>query len=122
MKEKRKPGFGAAMLPILVMAFVLGIGFGKFRLSVEVLLLVCSFFTVLLGLFYGTTWNEIADAVSEKIGKSFMAIFIFVFVGMIIGTWMLSGTIPMLIYYGLKLLNPQLFLVSAFVITVIVSV
>ena len=47
--------------------------------------------------------NEIADAVSEKIGKSFMAIFIFVFVGMIIGTWMLSGTIPMLIYYGLKL-------------------
>ena len=103
MKEKRKPGFGAAMLPILVMAFVLGIGFGKFRLSVEVLLLVCSFFTVLLGLFYGTTWNEIADAVSEKIGKSFMAIFIFVFVGMIIGTWMLSGTIPMLIYYGLKL-------------------
>ena len=122
MKEKRKPGFGAAMLPILVMAFVLGIGFGKFRLSVEVLLLVCSFFTVLLGLFYGTTWNEIADAVSEKIGKSFMAIFIFVFVGMIIGTWMLSGTIPMLIYYGLKLLNPQLFLISAFVITVIVSV
>ena len=66
--------------------------------------------------------NEIADAVSEKIGKSFMAIFIFVFVGMIIGTWMLSGTIPMLIYYGLKLLNPQLFLISAFVITVIVSV
>ena len=85
------------------MAFVLGIGFGKFRLSVEVLLLVCSFFTVLLGLFYAATWNEIADAVSEKIGKSFMAIFIFVFVGMIIGTWMLSGTIPMLIYYGLKL-------------------
>ena len=35
---------------------------------------------------------------------------------------MLSGTIPMLIYYGLKLLNPQLFLISAFVITVIVSV
>lgn len=122
MKEKRKPGFGAAMLPILVMALVLGIGFGKFRLSVEVLLLVCSFFTVLLGLLFGTTWNEISDAVSEKIGKSFMAIFIFVFVGMIIGTWMLSGTIPMLIYYGLKLLNPQLFLVSAFLITIIVSV
>ena len=51
-----------------------------------------------------------------------MGIFIFVFVGMIIGTCMLSGTIPMLIYYGLKLLNPQLFLISAFVITVIVSV
>ena len=122
MTDKRQPSFAIAILPILVMAAVMGIGFGIFRYSVEVLLLVCSFFTVVLGMFYGTTWSEIADSVSEKIGQSFMAIFIFVFVGMIIGTWMLSGTIPMLIYYGLKLLNPSLFLASAFIITAIVSV
>ena len=121
-EREKKTGFWGCDASNIGDGVRVGIGFGKFRLSVEVLLLVCSFFTVLLGLFYGTTWNEIADAVSEKIGKSFMAIFIFVFVGMIIGTWMLSGTIPMLIYYGLKLLNPQLFLISAFVITVIVSV
>lgn len=122
MRAKRKPSFLIAVLPIIVMAVVLGIGFGKYRYSVEVLLLVCSFFTVILALCYETTWNEISDAVSEKIGKSFMAIFIFVFVGLIIGTWMLSGTIPMLIFYGLKLLSPSMFLVSAFLITVIVSV
>lgn len=121
-KEGRKPPFVIAILPIFVMALVLGIGFGKYRYSVEVLLLICSFFTVILGLCFGTSWGEIADAVSEKVGKSFMAIFIFVFVGLIIGTWMLSGTIPMLIYYGLKLLNPSLFLVSAFIITAIVSI
>ncbi|MBQ7007574.1 MAG: Na+/H+ antiporter NhaC, partial [Oscillospiraceae bacterium] len=122
MKTKRTAPFAVAVLPILIMAVLMGIGFGKFRLSVEVLLLVCSFITVLLAMAYGTTWQEVADAVSEKIGKSFMAIFIFVFVGMIIGTWMLSGTIPMLIYYGLKLLSPELFLVCAFIITTIVSV
>ena len=118
MKTKRTAPFAVAVLPILIMAVLMGIGFGKFRLSVEVLLLVCSFITVLLAMAYGTTWQEVADAVSEKIGKSFMAIFIFV----IIGTWMLSGTIPMLIYYGLKLLSPELFLVCAFIITTIVSV
>ena len=122
MKTKKTPPFAVAVLPILIMAVLMGIGFGKFRLSVEVLLLVCSFITVILGMLYGTTWQEIADAVSEKVGKSFMAIFIFVFVGMIIGTWMLSGTIPMLIYYGLKLLSPRLFLVCAFIIATIVSV
>ena len=122
MKTKRTAPFAVAALPILIMAVLMGIGFGKFRLSVEVLLLVCSFITVLLAMAYGTTWQEVADAVSEKIGKSIMAIFIFVFVGMIIGTWMLSGTIPMLIYYGLKLLSPELFLVCAFIITTIVSV
>mgnify|MGYP001007727965 CR=1 FL=1 len=122
MGTKKTAPFSVAVLPMLIMAVILGIGFGKFRYSVEVLLLICSFITVIIAMFYGTTWNEIAKAVSEKKGKSFMAIFIFVFVGMIIGTWMLSGTIPMMIYYGLKLLSPSLFLVSAFIITTIVSV
>ena len=122
MEKKKEVPFLVAILPIIVMAAVMGIGFGKYRYSVEVLLLICSFFTVILAMFYGTTWNEVADSVSEKVGKAFMAIFIFVFVGMIIGSWMLSGTIPMLIYYGLKLLSPSLFLVSAFIITTIVSV
>lgn len=122
MQTKKKVPFIVAVLPIIVMAVVMGIGFGKYRFSVEVLLILVSFFTIILATLYGTTWNEVSDAVSEKIGKSFMAIFIFVFVGMIIGTWMLSGTIPMMIYYGLKLLSPSLFLVSAFIITTIVSV
>ncbi len=67
--EKRKPTFLAAVLPIAVMAVVMGIGFGKFRYSVEVLLLIVSFITVAWARFYGTTWNQVADAVSEKIGK-----------------------------------------------------
>lgn len=119
--KKKQPSFGAALLPLLVMALVMGVGFGKFRLNVDFLILICSFATVIEAMFFGTTWKEISDAVSEKVGKSFMAIFIFVFVGLIIGTWMLSGTLPMLIYYGLKLLSPSMFLVSAFIITVIVS-
>ncbi len=122
METKKTAPYFVAVLPIIIMAVVMGIGFGKYRYSVEVLLILCSFFTIILAMIYGTTWSEISDAVSEKIGKSFMAIFIFVFVGMIIGTWMISGTIPMMIYYGLKLLSPSLFLVSAFIITTIVSV
>ncbi len=118
----KKPSFIVAVLPIIVMALVMGIGFGVYRYSVEMLLLVVSFFTVVLARLYGTTWDQVAQAVSEKIGTSFMAIFIFVFVGQIIGTWMLSGTIPMMIYYGLRLLSPSMFLVSAFIIMVIVSV
>ena len=53
--------------------------------------------------------------------KAFIAIFIFVFVGMIIGTWMLSGTIPMMLYYGLKWMDPNMYLVSAFLLTSLVS-
>ena len=56
MKEKRKPGFGAAMLPILVMAFVLGIGFGKFRLKCGSTL-TCLF--LLYGAFRIVLWNNL---------------------------------------------------------------
>ena len=49
------------------------------------------------------------------------AIFIILAVGIIVGSWMYSGTVPALIYYGLKFLNPHYFLVSAFLISAISS-
>ncbi len=122
MKGKREATFAVAMLPVLVLAVIMGVGFGVYGYSVEVLLLISSFITIGITMLYGTTWEAISAAITEKVAKAFMAIFIFVFVGMIIGSWMLSGTIPMLIYYGLKILSPSLYLVTAFIICAIVSV
>lgn len=121
-KVKKTPSFLVSISPIILMAVVMGVGFGIYRYSIEVLLLVVSFATIALAYFYGADWDTITAAVTEKVSKSFMVIFIFVFVGLIIGTWMLCGTIPMLIYYGLKLISPSMFLVSAFLVTSIVSI
>ena len=108
--KKKVPSIWISILPMIVMAVVLAVGFGVLGFAAENLLIICAFFTIILARVCGTaTWAECAEAASDKVKKAFIAIFIFVFVGMIIGTWMLSGTIPMLIYYGLKLLNPQLF-------------
>lgn len=122
MKTKREATFAIAILPVLILGIIMGVGFGIYRYSVEVLLLISSFITIIITMIYGTTWEEISDAITQKVAKAFMAIFIFVFVGMIIGSFMLSGTIPMLIYYGLQMLSPSLFLVTAFIICIIVSV
>lgn len=122
MKTKRRAPFIIAILPVLILGSIMGVGFGIYGYSVEVLLLISSFITILIAMVYGTTWEEISDAITQKVAKAFMAIFIFVFVGMIIGSFMLSGTIPMLIYYGLQILSPSLFLVTAFIICIIVSV
>lgn len=121
MNDKKNPSFTISILPIIVLGVALGVGFGIYRFSVEVLLLLAALFAGLLAKYYGTSWQEMCNAISEKISKAFMAISIFIFVGMIIGTWMLCGTIPMVIYYGLKLLQPSLFLVSAFIICCIGS-
>ena len=50
------------------------------------------------------------------------AIFIILAVGIIVGSWMYSGTVPALIYYGLKFLNPSYLLVSAFIISAMTSI
>ncbi len=120
--KKNVPSIGISILPMIVMAVVLAVGFGVFGFAAENLLIICAFFTIILALVCKTaTWEECAESASDKVKKAFIAIFIFVFVGMIIGTWMLSGTIPMMLYYGLKWMDPNMYLVSAFLLTSLVS-
>ena len=120
--KKKVPSIWISILPMIVMAVVLAVGFGVLGFAAENLLIICAFFTIILARVCGTaTWAECAEAASDKVKKAFIAIFIFVFVGMIIGTWMLSGTIPMMLYYGLKWMDPNMYLVSAFLLTSLVS-
>lgn len=59
--------------------------------------------------------------ITRRLTTAMPAIFIILAVGIIVGSWMYSGTVPALIYYGLKFLNPHYFLVSAFLISAISS-
>lgn len=121
-KQKKPVPLTMAVIPIIAMCIILGIGFGKFRYSVEVLLLISAAFAGILAWISGTSWDEMIAEINNKVGQSFGSFAIIIIVGLLIGTWMLSGTIPMMIYYGLQILSPKTFLVCAFVITAIVSV
>ena len=61
----------------------------------------------------GYSWAELQEGMFEALGRIQIAIAILILVGMIIAAWMASGTIPAIIYWGLKLLSPQYFLLSA---------
>lgn len=73
----------------------------------------------MLGLGY--TWAEIEEGMVETIKMSMGAIIILMIIGMIIGTWILGGVVPAMIYYGLQILSPSIFLVTACVLCCIVS-
>jgi Na+:H+ antiporter, NhaC family len=62
------------------------------------------------------------DGIQEKVSQAMPAILILISIGILIGTWMISGTIPMLIYYGLELINPTFIVLIAFVVSAIISV
>lgn len=124
MKErvKRKPTVGQALVPIIGMLVILGIGIGLWGLPAEPLIVLAAVVSGATAIHLGYSYDEIMAEISEKIAKVWGALLILVIVGFMIGSWMLGGTIPMLIYYGLKLISPQYLALTAFVVSAIVSV
>lgn len=69
----------------------------------------------------GYTWKDIEEGIISSISGTMQAILILAIIGMIIGTWILGGIVPTLIFYGLKVLSPGVFLVAACILCSIVS-
>jgi NhaC family Na+:H+ antiporter len=70
----------------------------------------------------GHRWTKISDKVVSTIGSAMPSILILLLIGSLAGTWMISGVVPAMIYYGLDIINPKLFLFTAVIVTSIVSV
>lgn len=122
MREKKQPTFFLAVLPILAMILLLGIGYAVMGLSAEVLMLVSAAIAAFVAVGLGYTWDDIMNSIVSKLSKTMPAIFILIIVGFLIGSWMIGGTIPMMVYYGLKIISPQYIVVTSFIVTAFVSV
>ena len=87
----------------------------------EVIFMLAAVFAIGELMILGFAWRDIQDAIIKKLARGFPAILILFSIGVIIGTWMVSGTIPMLIYYGIRLINPAYIYLLAFLIPIIFS-
>lgn len=120
-KNKRKPSFFESLLPLICIALFLGIGYGVFKLKAEILLIAAAYVSGLIALRLGYSWREMEQGIVESISKGMPAMLIVICVGLLIGSWIACGTIPMLVFYGLKIISPKLFLVTACIVCSIVS-
>ena len=109
----RAPSFGLALLPIVAMGLLLGVGYGVYKIKPQVLLVAAAFLTGCLAALLRFTWKDMERGIVDSIHKAMPAILIMLSVGVLIGSWIACGTIPMVIYYGLKLISPKFFLVTA---------
>ncbi len=121
--EPRTPTLGLALVPVVLTLAILGVQlfyFGDFTPHIP---LACGLaITGLVGVYLGRTWDDIQEGVFHVIHVSLPSVSVLITVGMIIGVWIASGTVPTLIYYGLKVLSPQIFLAAAMILCSIVSV
>ena len=75
-----------------------------------------------VGVRLGFKWDALQDGMVKSIKSALPALMILLLIGALAGTWMASGVVPTMIYYGLKVLNPTFFLVAACVVSAVVSV
>ncbi|MBU2894118.1 Na+/H+ antiporter NhaC [Colwellia sp. D2M02] len=87
----------------------------------QIALLIAMGVAVVIGIKNGHTWAAIEQAIIKGISLSLGAVLILLAVGALIGTWLLSGTVPTMIYYGLQILDPSWFYAAACIICGIVS-
>ena len=89
----------------------------------QVTLLAASLVSIALAMWlYKTPWKAFESAIRENVGDVASAVIILFLIGAISGTWTMSGVVPAFIYYGIKLISPKVFLLTACVLCALVSV
>ena len=111
-------------LPIMLFLFITlaALSIAGIKMPVTILLLFAAVFTTVIAWFLGHSWFDIQNAVSEKVVGLLPSVYLLIGVGCMLGTWMISGTLPMLIRYGLIYIPPHSQVLAAFVLTSIVSI
>lgn len=127
MKGKTKFRLGISLVPIATLVALLALNISVFGSDAilgasQVALLFSAGICVWLSMWlFKTPWSAFEDAIKSNIGDITTAIIILFFIGAISGTWTLSGIVPTFICYGVKIISPKFFLLTACVICAIVS-
>ena len=117
-----------ALIPITVLVVLLAVNISIFGSDAilgasQVALLFSAGICVWLSMWlYKTPWKDFEDAIKANVGDVTTAIVILFLIGAISGTWMVSGVVPTFIYYGVKIISPKVFLLTAAVLCAVVSV
>ncbi|PIK14651.1 Na+/H+ antiporter NhaC [Halobacteriovorax sp. JY17] len=127
MHKAKQPKLLVALIPVLFLIFLLIVNVIIFKDDAtgganQIALLTSAFVTGLIGIFYlKVTYQHIEERIIQSITTSLSALTILFVVGTLIGIWILCGTVPAMIFYGLKLISPAVFLPVACIICSIVS-
>ena len=90
--------------------------------SNQFILLLGGAVAAIVGFYNKVSYNQMLNEVAENIKSTVGAILILLMVGALAGTWLISGIIPSMIYYGLQILNPTIFLAACVIICAIISI
>jgi NhaC family Na+:H+ antiporter len=125
--RNKELSIGEALIPVAALVAMLGFNvyvYGDEALSGsnQFVLLLGAAVAAIVGFFNKVTYHKMMEEVAENIKSTVGAILILLMVGALAGTWLISGIIPSMIYYGLQILSPAIFLPATVIICSIISI
>jgi Na+:H+ antiporter, NhaC family len=123
---KKEPTLWLASVPLIAIILLLTLNVVLFGPDAtngpnQVAMILAAGVAAIISFRLGYSWDEIEHSIVKSISSAMGAILILMVIGALSGTWLLSGIVPAMIYYGLKILNPTIFLFAACVVCCIVS-
>ncbi|WBW99600.1 Na+/H+ antiporter NhaC [Oceanirhabdus sp. W0125-5] len=117
----KKMSLGLSLLSLIFLVVFLVCTLKFWGGDPHIALIAGAVFASFMGLIGGYTWKEIEEGIIDTIKLAMQACLILMIIGAIIGTWILAGIVPTMIFYGLKIITPSIFLVAACLLCAIVS-
>lgn len=126
MTTRKQATLLQALTPILILVVLLTLNvvvFGSDAITGanQIVLLLSAGVAGIIAWQLGYTYEEISESIVKSISSAMPAIIILLTIGSLSGTWLLSGIVPAMIYYGLKILSPGIFLFASCIVSAIVS-
>ena len=126
--NQAKISFKSALTPIIFLIVLVVYGLilrpqflGQDALPLEITFILAAIITIIQLVWMGHSWIEIQKSIVKKLASAMPAWFIIFSIGILISSWIVSGTIPMLVYYGIKIIHPSYIYFFAFIVPIIFS-
>ncbi len=130
-KTPKSVTLGISLIPIAFLILFLVVSLTSFEttlglpdisVAVQIPLFISALFAAWIAITqFGQKWSDLEESIAETIKMSMGAVLILMTIGMVVGTWLVSGIVPAMIYYGLQILTPGMFLAATLIICSIVS-
>lgn len=112
-KKIKTPTFAAALAIMVVVVGILMLSLLVWNVDIRIALLYAIIVVSCYAIYLGFKWDDIQKMMMDGVYSMLIATFILLLIGGVIATWIASGTIPYIIYIGLKIINPKIFLLCA---------
>lgn len=123
-----RPSWGVSLIPFVVLVSVLALVIKVFAADAlsggsQVALMFAAGVTIAISMiFYRIPWKDFEEAIVENISSVGTSIVILLLIGSVAGAWMVSGVVPTMIYYGMKVIIPEIFLVATCAISALIAI